>query len=708
MSKKSTKPSTKVSTNISSEIDTHYKEEVLRWILSILSSSILYAFIAYTISIYYHPDISSIIESNAKISFTGAPRPEPVESLLVKTGMILTPLFLLIFYFIFSKIKIANKYILSSSFNFITTFIVLIIAVIIYKDFSAPNPFSPSTGAQAENLRDIECATNFDFFFKGLFLGKHLILYTFIIVPLIYGIFIIGFKKYKLDNGPIFNFLFLVPGNLFIVVVILSMVIMNTYNFPYTYENKYDFNAVYYSMTQVYAGTPMLIDGFINTYGLYPHFLNLIFKFIGLSVLSFTAVLSILLGITFTLNFFFLKRFISNKIILFLGILSIIYFPYLSHNFLLLNFDSTFAFFPIRYIIPSTLLFLTGIYINKKSNVIYWITSIVMCVCILWNPEIGSVCYITWVFINVYYDFYDEEKKINIKKMLFHIIVGILLLLTVFNLYKLIIFITYGAVPNMSSLFTFMFMIGNLGFGNLPMKLIHPWNILVIVYIISFLYPIKKFLQKDITPKAVIILLVSVLGLGFFLYFLGRSHNFQLLNASVTCFILLALLGDLLWAKLKTSNILALNLLFVIFIYLISFSFFEIVSKTKKINELFYQKKDKIKGREEENRIKSNEQFILKHTKPNEKIHLLTAWHHQGLYFNGHKRKSAFNPGLLELVLYSDLKRFEKNLTDSSFNVFFEPDLCQYNFLSRPIAALSARYKIYETYKKQNSKNCFL
>lgn len=696
MSKKNSKSKAKIQ-NSSSLLpdDTQLKEETLRWIFAIACTTVLYAFIGYVITRNYHPDIQSLLDSITKISFTGSPRPEPVESLLVKAGMIFVPILLFVFYFLFTKTKVVNTIASKSSFNYITTFIVLILVVLIYKDFSAPNPFSPSTGAQAENLRDVECATNFEFFFKGLFLGKHLLLYTFIIVPLICGIFLVGLKKYKWEDKPAYNFFFLVPGNLFLGGVILSIVIMNIYYFPYTYENKYDFNAVYYSMTQVYAGSPMLVDGFTNTYGLYPHFFNLIFKIIGLNIFNFTAVLSILLALSFTLNFFFLKRYISNKIILYLGILSIIYFPYLSHNFLLLNFDSTFSFFPIRYIIPSALFFLTGWYLNKKSKVIYWLTSIMMGVFVLWNPEIGLVCYLSWVFINVYYDFYDDQKRINIQKILFHLIVGFALLLVIFNIYKLIIYINYGSAPEMNSLFTYMFLFGNSGFGALPMTLIHPWNIIVIVYMISFLYPIVKFLQKDITPKAVIILLVSILGFGFFLYFQGRSHNFQLLNASVTCFVLLALIGDMLWKKVKTRNVPVINLLFIIFIYIISFSFFEIATKTKKINELFYQKDDKAKNREEENRIKSNEQFVLNNTKPHEKIYMFTAWHHQGLYFNGNERRSAFNPSLLEMVLYSDLKRLEKNLIDSSFNVFFEPELCKYNFLSRPIAVLSAKYEVY-------------
>lgn len=691
MSTKKDKITKKSAKSTSIEHDNSFKEEMLRWIFSIICSAVSYAFIAYIINDVYHPDVKELLDYITKISFTGNPRPEPTESLLVKLAMILIPLFMLSFYSLFKKWELIIKIAQSGSFNFITTFVVLILVIIIYKDFAAPNPFS---GNKAENLRDVECTTNYEFFFRELFLGHHLLLYTFIIVPFIYCIFIFGLKKYNWENNRIYNFIFLVPGNLFIAGLILCIIIIHTFLFPYTYENKYDFNAVYYSMTQVYAGTPMLIDGFTNTYGLYPHFLNLIFQITGLNIVKFTLVLSLILGLAFTLNFFFLKRYVSNKIILFLGISSVIIFPYMGATFLLINFGAAFSFWPIRWIIPSVLFFLTGIYLVKKSPKIYFLTFIILGFAVLWNPEIGILCYMAWILINVYNDFYDEQKKINIKRMLFHIIMGITFFLAIFGSYKLMIYLAYGAVPDLSMLFTYMFLFGKTGFASLPMVLIHPWNIVSIIYMISLLYVIVKWLQKDITPKATIILLITVLGFGFFLYFQGRSHNFQFFNATIPCFFLLPMLGDMLWEHVKKKNILALNILFFIFIYITSFSFLDILLNTKKIKEQLSQKADKIKYKEEDDRIKNNERFILQNTEPNEKIHILTAWHYPALYFDGNKRRSAVNPSLLEMVLYDDLEHLEKNVSDSSFKIFFEPDFCNYFFMARPIAAVAARYEV--------------
>src|SRR5439155_6107733 len=80
-------------------------------------------------------------------------------------------------------------------------------------------------------------------------------------------------------------------------VLILAIMRMTAFVFPYTTENSWDLNAVYYSVIQVFRGHALLINDFTNTYGLYPHFLVPILKLTGLSVAAFTAIMSVLIGV---------------------------------------------------------------------------------------------------------------------------------------------------------------------------------------------------------------------------------------------------------------------------------------------------------------------------------------------------------------------------------------------------------------------------
>lgn len=669
--------------------------ETLYWIFSIISGLIIYYIVAQLIQSSFHPDVESILKFGKEISFVNSARPEPMEALLFRAGVVTMILCILIFYYIFSKIEIVKNLAQKSFYTYFSSGCFIILVYIIYSSFAANNPFAAGGPEQPQNSRDMVGKSNFQFFFDGLFLGDFILVYTFFLLPLIALIFYLGYKKNNFEDNKIYNKAINIVSYGILGLVLLAIFSMNTFQFPYSFENKYDFNAVYYSVTQVYSGLPMLVDGFSNTYGLYPQFLNPIFKLIGLNITKFTFVMSLLLTATYIFNFVFLRKYVSNKLLWFFGCCSILFFPYFDFK-LTTAFDSTFSFFPIRYLIPGTLVFLVSLYLNKQSQIIYWITNIVMGFFILWNPEIGIVSYLSWVAFNLYNDFYTMEGKIAFIKLLLHIIYSVISVVFAFLFYKFIVYIFYGVTPNFDILFTFMNQFGKAGFGLLPMVLMHPWNITAIITILGFTYSIVKWYKKEITPKASVILLVSVLSLGLLFYFQGRSHNWPFAISSIYTFVLLTLLGNELWDKIKDKgiNVISLHFLFIIFLFIISFSFFEIVFNAKKINELISQDEYKDKQADEQKRLSGNIDFIKNNTKEKERIYVFTAMQYQCLYFDGNMRMSAFNPGEMDMSFNSDVIKLQHRILDSSYNAFIEPAYCSLPFIQKPMCTFGAVYNV--------------
>lgn len=693
MSSKKKKSVKSVEKPISVETDNLLKEEILRWILTISSAIAVYTCIALVIEKYYHPDVNALLKIAAELSFSGGARPEPLESLLFRSGVIIISLGLLGFYIVFSKIQLAKKLAKNKTFDIIIISLVVSIFILLYEDFSATNIFAAGGAEQPQNSRDLEAKTNFEFFFKGLFLDKYILLYFCVLVPAIAGLFFVGFRKLKWQTTNVYIKYSVLLNYLFAGGIILAILLMSTFRFPYTFQNKYNFNAVYYSMTQVYAGLPMLVDGFTNTYGLYPQFLCPVFKIIGLNVFKFSLIMSILSSLCFVANFILLKQYVKNNVILLLGFALVVFFPFLDFKFVT-PFDTAFAFHAVRYIIPSTLALLASFYFLKKSTLVYLVTFLIMGCFVLWNPEVGMMCYLAWVISIIYNDFYDVDKKIAFKKLIFHPLVATLNLIVVFYSYKFIIFLIYGSSPDYSLLFGHIVHFGKTGIGVLPMTLIHPWNISVLIIILGILYSITKWYKKERTPKTSIIFLTSLIALGFLGYFQGRSHNWPYAVTSGFCTILLVILGDELWSTIKDKYVPSVDALFYLFLFIVSFSFFEILYGTKKINEMVYQKTDKALQKEEENLIKSNESFIIQNTQKHEKIFILTATYYPSYYFNGNERRSAFNPGEQDMIFHSQLKQLENMIIDSSFNVFIEPKLCNAPYLQRQLASVAASYEI--------------
>jgi hypothetical protein len=674
------------------EETTSLKTETVRWILSIACSVLVYAIVAFIVKKTYHPDTGALMEyANRILAKADATRPEPMEALLFQLGVIIIIPGMTLFYVLFSRHRLSN----ATAAKVLLPTIVLTAAFIIamvYFDLAAANPFGAGNGDSPQSYRDHNTKTNFDFYFDGIFVGSYAWLYLLLIVPLFACLFFFGIRRYNWDKKRAFNIALTVIGYAITGGAVLAIIAMNVYRFPYAGVNKYDFDAVYFSMTQVYAGLPMLVNGFTNTYGLYPEFLNPFFKITGLNVLSFSAVMAMLTGLCFILNFWFLKQFVRNKVILFLGFASVIFFPYLDFKLTTL-FDSVFALYPIRYLGPSVLAVLGAIYFKKPFKAIYWITFFMMACFILWNPEMGIVCFLSWVLANMYFDFYGATGKPAVRRILFHLVAAMGILAVTFSAYELIIFIVYHSWPDLSRLFTTIFVFGKVGFGLLPMKLIHPWNIVVLFLLPGFLYAGIHWHKKTITPKAAAVLLSSLLALGFFVYFQGRSHNTNLALSSGFAFLVLTIAGDELWAIARGSRLPALDILFVIFLFFISFSLVEIVADSPKIVELVYQDNDKAAQEDEQKRVESNTAFVLNNTAEGQKIYVLAPRQFEGLYFDGNKRIAAFTPGLIDLFYSADVSRLENALTDSSFTIFFESWVGMYSFLARPVAAIAATYE---------------
>ena len=680
--------------NIPPDSDIEIKEATLIWLFTLLSSLLVFSGLALIISGIYQPDIATLKSVAGKVLIDNSlVRPEPKEALIFLSGLITIPLCLFLFFRFYSKNSLTQKLPNTPYFNIIAGAGLVALIALVYSDFTAINPFSEHAGDSPIISRDYAGPTNFDFYFKDLFLGNHLLVYTFIILPIVALLFFIGFKQYQLHKHKYFDSISSIIGYTIVGGLIIASAIMNTFYFPYQPENKLDFSAVYYSMTQVYAGVPMLTDGFTNAYGLYPHFLHPLFGIIGLSVFKFSLVMALLQAIAFTLNFYCLAKFVKNKVILFFGMFSIMFFPFLLFKFTE-HFDSIFAFYSIRYIIPSTLLFLAVLYLNKRTQILYWISFFIMASSVLWNPEFGVVCYLSWFSFLVFIDLFSTSGALQIKKILAHFIAAAATLILVFYAFKLTVYLFYGAAPDMSEVWSTILIFGKLGFGLLPMSLLHPWNLMVLILILGCLYSVSNIYHRTITNRTAIVFLVFVVSTGYFFYFQGRSHNWNLAFCSGFSVLLLTVLADEFWRKISVRNIYVLNGFFIAFLFVITVSFIEIVSNSGKFSELISQETDKENYDIEMKIIQDGKDFITNNSNKYQKIQVITLRKFQALLFDGNQRRSAFNPGFTNLFLQKDLDRLEKQIVDSSFRVFINPlSLTNLEFLSKPLAAFAATYE---------------
>jgi hypothetical protein len=633
------------------------KRDYINFVSSISFAVISYIILAKLISLFYKPDISIILKESGNFIISGfmyTCKPEPLEKTLFISGIFLIPLLIFAYYSIFKKL-FQNKEdkIINNIWIFICLFTITAIPLFIYKVMKAPSLY-------------VQPYSHFQLYILNSILDKDISLLIF--VPFIIILYVFLRINYSSDNGSSkFTNIIL---NIFCLFLIAYIAAINV--FP-IYTNDIHFDAVFYSIVQLFKGVPLAVDGFTNTYGLYPYFLNVIFKIIGLSVFKCSIVFCILIALSYLLIILFLKKTVNNKLLVFLGFTSVVFLPILSKQlFNLKLYGQTipyYAYLPIRYLFPCLLFFLSALYIKNKNKYLYILSSIICSLALLWNFETGAVTTLSWMLLNFYSEFEQKKASVFFKNILRHIIkIYSVMIITVLFFY-LCVFIFYGRILNLTALLNALNIFSKYYFGMLPMPLIHPWNILVLAYIIGIGISVMAIIEKNITPWTKNIFLVTIMGTGMLLYYQGRSHDYSLFGPSFYFFILLTLFLDKILSFLKNNKNLLLTFLSIIIASILSLS---VILMSININDEFLLLKTVITNVQAPSRMKNIIQmdcnFIRRHAGPSEKIIIYSR--NSGTYFSKIPNISAFNPGFADLYLKSDYVRLEKFIAESDVKIF--------------------------------------
>ena len=364
----------------------------------------------------------------------------------------------------------------------------------------------------------------------------------------------------------LFDNLYYFSGSILVILIALETIFNERDSVIYGGH----FIAYFDSIVQVYLGKTLLIND-SALYGLYALLLKPIFQLIGLSVFKFTLVMGIVKAVTFLGLLSLLRSAIKNRWIAFSGFATIVFFHTRFRVPLDLTKDPYFQYIPHRLFFPAVFVFLFWVYLceekKNKKKALYLFISIFCALSVLWNLDSGLVVLATWLICLIYTEMLSLKKN-KISKVLGNSIkhcgvVGIAIILT-FICFSLITYFSSGAWPNLSDLIAYPKIFYEDGFFLLPINIIiHPWNIFVIIYIVGVFIGARNFLENAqiISPPAIrrerengtdtLIFAISIIGIGLFYYYIGRSHDNTLIGPSWPVFLLLAIFTDRLFSDLS-------------------------------------------------------------------------------------------------------------------------------------------------------------
>lgn len=594
-----------------------YRIEFISFSLTILATAGSVFLLCICIRYFYRPDTSKILLEATKIyldKLLPAFMPKPVERMQFTLSVLLSPFLLLIFYKLFSKkINTIDKDLILRVYSFVSVAVVLSLFALTY------------IGLSVSNFVYVEKS----FFYNGI--GKYL--YCLALFPA--GLFVIFvYKKGKYDNliNNIFN---IFSGVLLSTMFFISIIGVNKPNLDMLSIVGHA-NPIFFPISQVVAGKTLLVN-LTSQYGLYPIFLEPIFKRVGLSMLSLTSTMGILLSLSFLFIFLFLHRVIKNKLILFLGFSTIMFYfldgsasPY-----------PYFQYWPIRTLFPSILLFLSTFYFQSKNKLLYYTLFFVSAVAILWNFDSGIIVFFSWMLGLFYMEIFNTDIKIIIKNIFFHFICGLMSIGLVLSGYTLYSFLRSGQFPNMSLFFLYQKLFYD-GFMMIAMPFPHIWILIMLIFLSGLLWSIRSWVAHNSNYKIFSIFLLSILGIGLFSYYEGRSHDATLYTPLYLPLMLLSIIADNIFdVAVKNSKLYGHVLLFSFILFFILASPLSILNNSHRYFKSVKSGFDSFFPRTQTT-LSNNVDFIKSNTSNGESVVMLTG-PFDGAYFGETHTRSVLD-----------------------------------------------------------------
>jgi hypothetical protein len=400
----------------------------------------------------------------------------------------------------------------------------------------------------------------------------------------------------------------------------------------------------------------------------------------GLSVLKFSVVMALLICLSYLFIFLFLKRIISNTVLLYCGFLAILFYTFLINNPVFPNLY--YQYWPIRFIFPALFLFLTSLYFRKERPLIYYITHFLVACGVLWNFDSGIIVFIAWMIVLAYNEL---SKGVALSEKVFaiikHTFISATSLAIVVLSFSYITHLQSGQLPNLSLFLQYqkMFMSGYFMIEMLPPP--HSWNLLIIIYLVGLLIAIVALINKNIDYKSKLIFTVTILGVGLFTYFLGRSHDMTLIPPSYPAFILIIIFADTLYLRFLASKKMRTGemFIFLFIVFILASAPFSMLYNSKLFTkyashgaESFFKKYTTT--------YTENIAFIKKYSDHGDSVLILSP-HKEGAYYAETGTRSVVDiPSSTDLFFNSEITLlidFLKNNYDVS--IFVETPLDQYD-----------------------------
>lgn len=320
-----------------------------------------------------------------------------------------------------------------------------------------------------------------------------------------------------------------------LAVCFLIAVSFRVFSWEVLFENRnyailHDLNPVLYYASLAETGNYLTTFG-APQYGFYSLYLKPVFSFLGLTIYSFSFVMTLLylLGVIAVavpifrnLHSPYLKLLLVPVLCAIQGSLGQVYNEW----------DPCFAYYPIRFLIPAlSVLMLYIILRTERDNTricLAALFSFLLGFLAFWNFDSGIITIIAWTAFSLLFATVEtiRRRASNPALSLSLVVVGMLML--GIGTASIILITCDKSGISFGRLFEMQRMFYMTGFNMLPMPLTpHPWMAVMGVYVAALVLTLPVILRTGLqcSPRRMLALYIAVIGIGLFTYYQGRSHD---------------------------------------------------------------------------------------------------------------------------------------------------------------------------------------
>jgi hypothetical protein len=296
----------------------------------------------------------------------------------------------------------------------------------------------------------------------------------------------------------------------------------------------YHLNAVLDAVSQSANGHHWLVD-FPHIYGGYGEMLAPIVRLFPRGIEVLIAVLAIPNVLSMFALLLTARLVIRNPALLWVCGLALLGIQYLASNTdLYYPYSTARGFFPPIGLLGAVL------YFRNPSYLRYAAVTVLAALASIWNLDTGIVLWASWLVTLMV----TQLAARNLGAMLRHLWIQVLSLVAAWTLCFLYLRMISGQWPHGGMIFIFQKLVVSSGYFCVPVIVPDLWMFVLSLYVIGLAVVLGLYLRGIPNWLTPVVLMTSLLGIGIFSYFMGRSAASNLVAVSYPAVLLSGILCE--------------------------------------------------------------------------------------------------------------------------------------------------------------------